>query len=197
MTDINICVLGDGFVKGIGDSEMLGWADLLVRNSNKLHGPISYYNLGIPGQTSEQIATRVKELVPRIVKGEDNRLILCFGIEDTDVLDGKPRLSNQESIDALRKIILQTKNHCKLLMVGITPVYDPQRNNRIRRLNSLQKELCVKARVPFVDLFTSLSEDVQYKRELAKGDKYYPGEFGNQKIYDLVWNDRAWWFNYQ
>jgi lysophospholipase L1-like esterase len=194
-TELNICLLGDGFVKGIGDPNMRGWAGQLVLQTANELGPLTFYNLGIPGDTSEMVAGRLRELVPRLPKGNDNRLIICFGLSDTEQVDGKVRVSNQESVEALKQLILKTRSHCKLLMIGLPPVYDPQRNNRIRRLNSLYRELCQKAHVPFVDIYPALSEDVQYKRDLAKSDKVYPSELGYQKIFDLIWNDRSWWFN--
>jgi hypothetical protein len=59
----------------------------------------------------------------------------------------------------------------------------------------MYKELCQKARVPFIDLYSSLIEDVQYKRELAHTGRVFPGKEGHRIIADLIWNDRAWWFN--
>jgi hypothetical protein len=195
MIDINISVLGDGFAKGIGDPTMLGWAGQLVKEASKELGELNFYNLGIPNQNSQEIAGRVRELVPRAPKGEDNRLILNLGLMDTELDGAKTVLSNQESIEALKSIIVKTRPHFKMLMIGIPPVYDPKRNSRIKRLNGLHRELCQKARLPYIDIFATLSEDVQYKRELAKGGRIYPGEQGHLKVFDLIWNDRSWWFN--
>ncbi|MFQ3231127.1 GDSL-type esterase/lipase family protein [Reinekea sp.] len=194
-TEINICALGDGFVKGVGDAHNLGWAGRLIAEVTLEHGLVNYYNLGIPGETSLEVSKRIKELVPRMTKGADNRLILSFGVEDTVQVDNKTVVSNQESIEALTQLISQTRRHFKIMVVGLAPVYDPQRNNRIRRLNSLFRELCSKNRIPFVDIYTSLSENVEYKRALAKGDKIHPQDSGYEKIYDLISNDRAWWFS--
>jgi lysophospholipase L1-like esterase len=193
-TEINICVIGDGFVKGVGDSEYLGWSGRLIKDITAEHGMVNYYNLGIPGETSIMVAKRVKELVPRMTKGADNRLIMACGVEDTQVIEGKPAVSNQESIETLTQFIGQTRRHFKMIVVGLPPVYDPQRNSRIKRLNSLFRDLCSKARVPFVDIYPSLSENVEYKRALVKGDKVHPQNIGYEKIYDLISNDRSWWF---
>lgn len=195
MTDLNICVLGDGFVKGLGDPSLKGWAGRLIQSANQDHGPITYYNLGVPGETSEQVHARLREVVPRLPQGEDNRLILCFGLEDTVSEDGKAKLSNQASVEALKQIILKTRSRYKLLMVGLPPVYDPQRNSRIKRLNGLYRELSVKTHVPFVDIYGPLSEDVQYKRGLVRSDKILPGEVGYDIVFDLISNDRSWWFS--
>jgi lysophospholipase L1-like esterase len=195
MTELNMCVLGDGFAMGLGDPKMQGWAGLLVQETVKELGEINYFNLGIPNDTSQGCASRIRELVPRAPKGQDNRLIICFGLADTETVDGKPKLSNQESIEALKTLIVKTRPHFKMLMIGIPPSYEPQRNNRIKRLNGLFRDFCQKARVPYIDLFSVLSDDVQYKRQLSKGDRIYPSQQGYQKVFDLIWNDRAWWFN--
>lgn len=195
MTELNFCVLGDGFASGVGDPSMQGWSNRLMMATVKELGMVRFYNLGVEGETSPMVAARVNELVPRFPKGQDNRLILAFGLHDTELADGKPRVANQESLEALKQLILKTRPHFKMIMIGIPPVYEPQQNNRIKRLNGLYRELCQKARVPYIDIFSSLAEDVQYKRELAKGDKVFPADIGYQKVFELIWNDRAWWFN--
>lgn len=195
VTELNICLLGDGFAKGCNDPERLGWAERLMALTQESQGDLSFFNLGIPHQRSDEVAARVSELVPRMPKGADNRLILCLGLEDTQLVGGKPVRSTQESVESLKSIIVKTRPHFKMVMVGLPPVYDPQRNMRIKRLNSYYRELCLKARVPYVDIFTALSEDVQYKRELVSTDKVLPSAKGYTKVADLIWNDRAWWFN--
>ncbi len=195
MSELNICVLGDGYVKGVGDPDMTGWAGRLVKEACIEHGPINFYNLGIPNQTSVDIEARLSELEPRLPQGADNRLILSFGSSDTMLLDGKPTISNQMSVTALKNILIKTHRKYKILMIGPPPVYEPQRNARIKRVNSLYYGLCVKAHVPYIDLFSSMSDDIQYKRDLVKGGKVYPDRHGYDMIFDLIWNDRSWWFN--
>lgn len=193
-TEINICALGDGFVKGVGDSKNLGWTGRLIADVTQEHGLVNYYNLGIPKETSLDVAKRVKELVPRMKRGADNRLILSFGVEDTLQVDHKSIVSNQDSVKALEHLIAQTRRHVKLIMVGLPPVYDPQRNTKVRRLNGLYRDLCSKNHVAFIDLFHALTDNVEYKRDLATGDKVHPHDVGYDKIFDLVSNDRSWWF---
>jgi lysophospholipase L1-like esterase len=193
--ELNICVLGDGFVTGVGDRDMRGWAGRLMLHTVQTLGPINFYNLGVPGENSVEIAARIGELSSRLPAGADNRLILSFGVDDTFMLDGKTMCSNQESVEALKQMLIQAKPHYKMLMVGPVPVYEPQRNNRIKRLDSLFHDLCVKARVPYIRLFPALTDDIDYRRDLVKNGKTYPSAIGYQKIFDLILNDRSWWFN--
>lgn len=194
MTELNVCVLGDELVKGVPGYANDCWAATLVRQASEEHGEMNYYNLGIPGETSVQIGQRIRELVPRMAKGQDNRLILNLGMNDTEQ-NAERQVSANESVDALKTLIVKTKNHMKICVVGLTPVYEPQRNLKVKRLNGMFKELCLKARVPYIDLFGSLVEDVQYKRDLARSGRVFPGKEGHRIIADLIWNDRAWWFN--
>lgn len=195
MTDLNICVIGDAFVSGAGDKELLGWAGRLLQSANAEQGPINYFNLGVPGDTSLQTLKRLKEILPRFPVGHDNRLIIALGLTDTEMTEGKVRLGNQESVAALSQLLAKARSRCKLLMVSLPPVYEPQRNTRIKRLNALFQELCSKARVPFIDIYSALADDIQYRRELASLDRVLPGQAGYKKIADLIWNDRSWWFN--
>lgn len=192
---IHLSVLGDGFVCGQGVAPLQGWASQLMIQTFSDLGPVNVYNLGIPGELSTQVVARLRELAPRRLKGEDNRLVFSFGLQDTAEHEGRPMLSNQASIDALKHLIVKTRPHFKLLMIGMPPVYDPQRNGWVKRLNSLQHDLCQKAHVPFIDLFSALADDVQYKRSLLATDRVHPDSRGHQKIFDLIWNDRSWWFN--
>jgi acyl-CoA thioesterase-1 len=195
MIDLNICALGDGFVKGLGEPDQLGWAGRLVHGAQSEHGPINYYNLGIPGETTLSVAQRIAELSVRMPKGADNRLIVCCGLMDTFQAAGQPGVSSLESVEALQSLLLQSRAHYKVLVIGLPPVYEPQRNARVKRLNVLMHDLCVKIRVPYIDLFASLNENVQYKRELLQGDRLHPSSYGHNRVFELVRNDRLWWFS--
>ncbi len=194
MTDLNICVMGDGLVKGVGDPTGRGWAGLLAEEVMKGHGPVNYYNLGVPGQSSADVFQRLGELVPRLPLGDDNRLILSFGLIDALGTATAEPLSAKESLTHLREILAKVHSHYKLLMVGPPPVYDPAMNARVKRINLVFKEFCLKARVPYIDIYSPLMDDVQYRRDLVQGDRVHPSGRGHAKIFDLISNDRSWWF---
>lgn len=194
MTDLNLCVLGDGLAKGYGDPRYNGWAGYLMEQVARGHGPLTFYNLGIPGESSADVLKRLGELEPRLPQGADNRLILAFGLVDALGYRDQPPLALKDSVTNLKHVLLQVRTHYKLLMVGPPVVFDPVRNGRLKRLNGAFHDLCLKARVPYIDVFTSLADDVQYRRELAQGDRVHPGEKGHVKLFDLVSNDRSWWF---
>ncbi|WP_169579606.1 GDSL-type esterase/lipase family protein [Saccharospirillum impatiens] len=194
LTDLNICVLGDGIASGEGDTQNRGWAGQLVDSVRADHGPLNYYNLGIVGQNSEAVLQRLGELEPRMPLGADNRLILAFGLMDAVGVRGEEPLPAKTSWHNLATLLKEVHGHYKPLLIGPPAVYDPAQNGRIKRINGGYRELCTRARIPYVDLFTSLQDDVQYRRELNQGDRLHPGSFGHRKIFDLVSNDRSWWF---
>lgn len=194
LTSLNICVLGDGIASGEGDPQHRGWAGQLIDSVRDEHGPLNYYNLGIVGQNSEAVLKRLGELEPRMPLGADNRLILAIGLMDAIGVRGEEPLPAKTSWQNLTTLLKEIHGHYKPLLVGPPPVYDPAQNTRLKRINSGFRELCTRSRVPYVDLFTSLVDDVQYRRELNQGDRIHPGPFGHRKIFDLISNDRSWWF---
>ena len=56
MTNTHICFFGDSFVNGTGDPTYLGWSGRVC--AAMAHPGLTYYNLGIRGNTSEQIEAR-------------------------------------------------------------------------------------------------------------------------------------------
>ncbi|MHA7880061.1 MAG: GDSL-type esterase/lipase family protein [Saccharospirillum sp.] len=194
MTDLNVCILGDAQAKGTGANPGESWVDQLLRQVVSDHGPLLAYNLGVPGETSLDVARRLPELTPRLPQGADNRLILCFGLTDATGKGDASPLPARESMQHLITIIKAVQGRYKVLMVGPPAVYDPAQNARLKRLNQVFHDVCQKARLPYVDVFTNLIDDVQYRRELMQGDRLHPGEKGHHKLFELVSNDRAWWF---
>ncbi len=194
LTSLNLCVFGDGIASGEGDPEHQGWAGLLVDSVREAHGPLNYYNLGIVGQTSAAVLGRMGELEPRMPVGADNRLILAFGLMDAVGASREGPLPAKTTWQNLATLLKAVHGHYKPLLVGPPPVYDPAQNVRLKRVNTGFRELCTRSRVPYIDLFTSLVDDVQYRRELNPGDRIHPGPIGHRKIFDLVSNDRSWWF---
>jgi len=81
MKDIRICFIGDSFVNGTGDETSLGWAGRLCAQANKKENNLTYYNLGIRRNTSQDILKRIKnELPSRLPSSMDSRVVLSFGV---------------------------------------------------------------------------------------------------------------------
>ncbi len=77
MKDIRICFIGDSFVNGTGDECALGWSGRLCAISMKNNIPLTYYNLGIRRNTSQDILLRVEsEVNSRLSVDVDSRVVI-------------------------------------------------------------------------------------------------------------------------
>jgi len=67
MVDQRVLFFGDSHAAGIGDPEGKGWVGRVVAESFRLGHPLMAYNLGVRGETSEQVAARWHaEALPRL-----------------------------------------------------------------------------------------------------------------------------------
>ena len=46
-----------------------------------------------------------------------------------------------------------------------------------------------------ISLFNALLDDVEYKREVHTIDNLHPGQKGHDKIFEIIKNERIWWFS--
>lgn len=191
-----ICLFGDGFMSHIGASPGQAWNQQLMKDAKSQYDHLKYYQLGIEEDTSLELMQRIpEEARKRFLAGGDNRLIICLGTNDTFAEKVKPQLSTKESIANLTKVLIDHRKECKILIIGPAPVFDPQQNQRIKRLSGALAELCQKARVGYISLFNALLDDVEYKRELHTVDNLHPGQKGHDKIFEIIKNERIWWFS--
>jgi acyl-CoA thioesterase-1 len=179
--DRRICFIGDSYVAGARDPEMLGWAGR-VAAAAVAHGmPLTFYNLGIRGQTGPQIAARVStEVPPRLEPADDPRLVVSFGANDTIEIDGRRRATLGESVTALEHI--RSTTEVPLLVVGPPAVGDDEQNHRLEALDAALHASADRLHVPYIGLFAPTSESPLWRREITANDGYHPGAGG----YDLL-----------
>lgn len=83
---MRICFIGDSFVNGTGDPDYLGWTGRICIAARNLGYDITYYNLGIRGDTSADIKARwLREISCRLKAEYDSRIVFSFGINDTTI----------------------------------------------------------------------------------------------------------------
>ena len=122
MKHLRLCFVGDSFVNGTGDPACLGWAGRLCVAAQQQGHEITYYNLGIRRQTSQDIADRWQEEVAARLPTEcEGRIVFSFGVNDTTVEDGKERVTLAESLEHTRRILLAARQCFPTLMVGPPP----------------------------------------------------------------------------
>lgn len=192
--DLRICFVGDSFVAGVGDQLCLGWAGRLAARSYADGQPLTSYNLGVRRQTSSDILARWQyECVQRLRGGTDQRVVLSFGVNDTTMEGGRPRLTPEESSANLAQILGQSAAQGWLaLVVSPPPVDDDEHNARTALLDERFAIVCREASVPYVSVHQRLRESAVWTREVHIGDGAHPGAGGYDEITALIaprWRD--------
>ena len=193
--DIRICFIGDSLVNGTGDEAALGWAGRLCALAHASDIPVTYYNLGIRRNTSEDILLRWEnECTLRLPDSCDGRIVLSCGVNDTVIENGKMRVDFAESCANVRAILHGAKQYT-VLMVGPPPVLDDEQNERIEDLSVDFVRETQALGVPYIDLFSALYSDDAYKREIARNDGAHPRSEGYSKIARIIGLSPNWWFH--
>ena len=197
--DIRICFVGDSLVNGACDETYLGWTGRLCASANLLGVPVTYYNLGVRGNTSKDILDRWKnECSYRLPDSCDGRIVISCGINDTVILNGSSRIAPKVSVGNLRSIISNSGSY-KVIVVGPPPVVDIEHNKRIESLSNDYRRLAQDFDIPYIDIYFPLKADPLYKQDIVENDKCYPQGYhptskGYEKIADIVRNSIDWWF---
>ena len=192
--DIRICFVGDSFVNGTGDEAALGWAGRLCASASSSNIRVSYYNLGIRRDTSQDILLRWEnECALRLPDSCDGRVVISCGVNDTAIENGKVRVRFVDSCANVRSILRRAEQYTAL-MVGPPPVLDDKQNERIKELSLAFAREAQALRVPYIDLFAALCSDNAYKREVSMNDGSHPRSEGYSKIAYIVGSSPSWWF---
>lgn len=197
--DIRICFVGDSLVNGAGDETALGWAGRLCAATNAGGTSVSYYNLGVRGNTSRDILLRWKnECALRLPDSCDGRIVISCGVNDTVIVKGSLRVPPEESCANIGEILRGAQCY-KVLMVGPPPVEDNAQNERIRVLSKAFAYEAEALDVPYIDLYSSLACNEKYKRDVRTNHGCYPKGFhptssGYSMIAEIVSLSPNWWF---
>ncbi len=197
MRDIRICFLGDSFVAGTGDLTYLGWPARACAAMTSPNYYLSYYNLGIRTQTSQQIEVRwLAEAALRLPDGCDNRVVFSFGTNDNRVEEGLRFVEQDDSVLCARRILTQAKAMFPVLVVGPPPVADDSMNRRTDLLSAAYSDLCNELSVPYLEVFQPLRENALWMQEVAAVDGAHPAAAGYLALAQLVIDWPAWqsWF---
>lgn len=197
MKDIRICFLGDSFTAGTGDPTYLGWTARACASMMSPNYSLSYYNLGIRGNTSEQIEVRwLAEASLRFPDHSDNRVVFSFGTNDNRVEDGLRFVEEKDSVLCARRILTQAKALFPVLMIGPPPIANDEMNRRTESLTAAYAELCEELDVPYLSVYEPLSENALWMQEVAAVDGAHPAASGYLALSQLVTDWPAWqnWF---
>lgn len=195
MEDIRICFVGDSFVNGTGDPEKLGWAGRLCALAENETREVTYYNLGVRRETSDDILARWEgECGARLPEVGDNRLVFSFGVNDCVMEEGSQRVEPEMSVQNARQILSRAAAKHPTLMIGPPPIDDAEINGRIRHLDRDFHVLCSELGIPYLSIFETLASSSRWKREVASNDGAHPQNGGYTILAKLIAEWDGWWF---
>ncbi len=191
--DIRICAFGDSFVHGVGDPEGLGWFGRLCHALPHETHAIRCFQLGIPGNTSEDIRARWEaERAARILPGAEGYLIFSFGVNDSIFEWGTHRVAPERTMENARHILGTAKALHPTIMVGPPPIDDDEINERVEELDARLQTLCKELSIPYCSLFERLKNDQSWHTEVAAFDGAHPRAAGYMKITKMIGEWEGW-----
>ena len=196
---MQILIFGASNTYGVGDIEG-GWSGKLRKFIEANSMDRSYiYNLGIPGNTSEDLLRRFEsETKERIREGHETVIMFSVGSNDAQFQHAKnaTKIPIEKYKNNLEKLFKLARKHTsKVYFVGIPPVDDlrsdpwkPGKSYKletVRNYNEAAKQVCGKSRVPFVEILSQFEKN-NYKKLLSDG--IHANSRGHELIFKLVKN---------
>lgn len=190
---IRIGFIGDSFVNGTGDPDCLGWAGRVCQSAKLRGHDVTLYNLGIRRATSADVARRWEaEAAARLPPEHPRGLVFSFGVNDSVVEDGRPRVPPDETVANAGAILGKAMSVAPTLFVGPPPTAEDDLNQRVAALSAKLDEVCRELGVPFLDTFGSMRDSMAWRSEAERGDGAHPGAGGYGELAGLIDQWRAW-----
>jgi acyl-CoA thioesterase-1 len=188
VSDRRVLFFGDSLVAGVGDPTGRGWVGRVLTASFESGLPLTGYNLGVRGETSEQVAARWRdEARPRLLPETDARTVVSFGANDTTIEHGQLRVAPGRSCVALAGILQGAAALDVVpLVIGPAPVDDPQQNERIQALSASFEDLCSNAGVRFIRVVEQLLDAPSWMSQVRAGDGAHPAAEGYDELANLI-----------
>jgi lysophospholipase L1-like esterase len=200
---IKILVFGDSIAYGAWDKEG-GWVQRLesfLYNKNPLKSSNHnshrvVYNLGISGNSTEEVLKRFENQTKKILEKKDKSIIIfAIGINDSQFCKNTNEFKTSPKIFKIniKKLInLAMKFHSKVIFLGLTPVDETEtvswkmnecyKNEYIKNYNETIKYICKENNIYFIEVFNKL---IKNYKELLK-DGLHPNSEGHKKIFEIV-----------
>ncbi len=194
MKDINILVFGDSITYGVLDDKLGGWVNRirlhLEEDSNNYY---NIFNLGISGETSKEVLNRFEfECNSRVKSSDKNIIIIAVGINDTQDVNGKDRVSTQKFLSNIKELISKAKKITNdILFIGLTKVDESKVvplpwnkeesyfNKKIIKFDSIIEKTCEEYNINYIKMY-----DVLNLNELSDG--LHPNSIGHEKMFETI-----------
>ena len=198
---VRICFVGDSYIAGTGDADCLGWVARVCRGAWVRGDRVSFYNLGVRGDTSELIAARWRsECWSRLPEVAPGRVVFSFGINDVAERVGAGlRVQPERSLSVAEAMIREVSRLWPTLWIGPPPANEAMspmsplpglayefRNDRLLTLNRRYADLAHRLEVPYLDIAKPLSSNARYMQSLVEGDGMHCSGEGYGLIAELV-----------
>ncbi|MCQ6279160.1 SGNH/GDSL hydrolase family protein [Bacillus sp. EB600] len=198
---INIVALGDSLTKGLGDDTGKGFVgDIKDQVKKRTNKQVSLLNLGINGQTSDELCKQVKQ--PEVLRqiGGADMVLITIGGNDlfrggqglVDYKTDKIMVIEKKYLDNLKFIFTEIRNVNPNANVFFVGLYNPfinlstgkETSTIVRRWNYDSAEVSAAfpkvVFVPTFDLFELKVNDYLYS------DKFHPNSKGYRLIAERV-----------
>lgn len=196
-----IFVFGDSIVHGAWDEEMGGWVnrlDVYLKNKNVSDNFVDVYNLGVDGDTSENLLNRFEfETFQRTIPDQGDIFLISVGVNDSASVNiSKDNfISKTHFRDNLQYLTILAKKYSeKIAFIGLTPVDEKMTNPKggvvcyenkyIEEYNEIIKSVCESNNLFFIDILSRINKEDHKK--LFDEDGLHPNSKGHQKLFEII-----------
>ncbi len=186
---IRLMVFGDSFVAGVGDLHCRGWAGRAAAKAGARGTPLILFPLGIPGQTTPEIAARWRaEAEARRHPDGPTRLVFSFGSNDCATAEGGgPRVAQRDTLAAARIMLEAARAWAPVLVIGPLPIGDDSdADARVAALCPALGALCGDLGVPYLPVFETMRCETAWTEGAARDDGTHPDGTGYNALAALV-----------
>lgn len=184
--DIRACFFGDSIVAGVGDSSGLGWVGRVTAAARAAGHRLTSYNLGVRGETSAQVASRIPiEAPPRLRDAEDPRIVISFGVNDA-IDDGNgPCASVEDGQQSMRTAARFIRSE-RLFMVGPPATADDPQNALVEQRDRAFENEAARLGFPYVSIFGATVADATWQHQVSVGDGFHPDAEGYELLAAVI-----------
>lgn len=196
MKEGTILIFGDSIAYGASDNEFGGWVNRLrIYLDNKLDIDYNIFNLSIPGETTKDVLKRFQdECKARYQKGNKLMVVFAIGINDTQNIGDKNRVTIEQFKKNIKVLINVTKKFTKeILFIGFTKVdeaktvpvsWDNEKsfyNKKIVEFDKALENICEISSVKYLKVYDLLNlTDLE--------DGIHPNRAGHEKLFKSIFN---------
>lgn len=196
MNEKKLFIFGDSIAYGHSDYKNGGWANILKTNlMNKQDDFYTIFNLSVSGDTTSDILNRFdNEINVRFCSTDDINVIFAIGINDTQNINNKDRVSIETFKDNINNLIKKARKYTNNFMfLGLTNVdeskvtplpWNPMKcylNKKIIIFDNELEGICNNKNIKYIKLYDTLNID-------DLDDGLHPNSNGHRKIYESITN---------